>query len=95
MKRGHLPPKWVQWQRYRYQGLMASGLASPLAHKLATWETRVRHRASKVVGFKAACDAELIPTNKGVSIEGGIAGLTDDQINRLGGLVVKVEGAAA
>lgn len=98
MKKANLPARWVQWQRYRYQGCIAEGLAAPLAYKLAAAEAMLRHKASKVIGFKAACDTErvaLFTTDKGIALEGSAASLTDDQIRRLGGLVIAVEGAAA
>lgn len=98
MKKANLPAKWVQWQRYRYQGCIAQGLAAPLAYKLAATEAKWRHRVSKVIGFDAARDierVELIETDKGFGLRGSTAGLTDDQISRLGDLVFAVESAAA
>lgn len=98
MRKGDLPPKWVQWQRYRYQGCIAAGLDAPIAYKLAAAEARWRHRASKVIGFSAARNielVELVETDKGFGLKGSTAGLTDNQISRLGGLVIEVEGAVA
>ncbi len=98
VRKGYLPPKWVQWQRYRYQYMLASGLAAPIAYELAAAEAKWRYRASKALGFKAACDTELVelvPTDKGFGLKGNITGLTDDEIGRLGIFVVEVDGAAA
>lgn len=75
---------WVRWRRRRYQALAAQGLASHLAWDVAAGEAKGRHRISRVVGNRAARDAELECINVGGKLRfvlvGDVAGLSGEQL---------------
>jgi hypothetical protein len=85
-----LPSVWVRWRRQRYKALVADGLPRRLAWSLARGEARGRHRVSRIIGNRAAQDAELTCVSSGGGLRffltGGNAGLTKDQVTDIGSL---------
>jgi hypothetical protein len=87
MKRRPLPSAWIKWRRYRYQELIAGGLTGYLAWEVATGEAKGRYRISRIVGNRAARDAELTYVSSGGQVRfmltGNVAGLTEEQADAI------------
>jgi hypothetical protein len=83
MRRRSLPPAWIKWRRYRYQGLVADGVANGLAWDIAAGEAKSRYRVARILGAEAARNAKLIWVSNGgrprFVLTGDVAGLTEDQ----------------
>lgn len=98
MKKGNLSIGWVRWRQRRYQALLAQGFETELAWPVAKAETRGRHRISRIVGNRAARDADLqFVEDEGkvrFVLVGDIAGLTDEQRAALRNLNSSQAGAA-
>lgn len=79
---------WPQYQRYRFQGLMAEGLSADPAYMIAQFERMYRERLSRIIGNELARKAQLhyfFDDEDGmrVFLSGSLDTLTDAKIDKL------------